>query len=117
MATIKNRGQKKNGSWSFLIRIDRGYDSKGNRLKRESHTWNSKPGIKESTARKEAEKYVEKLSEDIYEDCCNIHYAVIDALLDNGVSSVSKYIDEEQVMKSNALFNNLSIVSMISSLS
>lgn len=63
MATITNRGQKKNGSWSFLIRIDRGYDSKGNRLKRESHTWNSKPGIKESTARKEAEKFAYELEE------------------------------------------------------
>lgn len=65
MATITNRGLKKNGSWSFLIRIDRGYDSKGNRLKRESHTWNSRQGIKESTARKEAEKYAYELEEQI----------------------------------------------------
>ena len=54
----------------------------------------------------EDKKYIETLSEYIYEDCFKIHYAVIDALLDNGVDIVSKYIDEEQVVKSNALFNN-----------
>lgn len=54
----------------------------------------------------EDKKYIEALSECIYEDCFKTHYAVIDALLDNGVDIVSKYIDEEQIVKSNALFNN-----------
>lgn len=82
------------------------YTNRFNNLNRE--ITNQQKNKKMSMAQKSIEdkKYVEKLSEYIYEDCFKIHYAVIDALLDNGVSSVSKYIDEEQVMKSNALFNN-----------
>lgn len=69
---------------------------------------NQNKGKKMSMAQKSIEdkKYIEALSEYIYEDCFKIHYAVIDALLDNKVNIVSKYIDEEQIVKSNALFNN-----------
>lgn len=49
---------------------------------------------------------IKKISKFIYEDCFNIHYAVIDALLENNVESVSCYIDEDRKKRSNALFNN-----------
>lgn len=49
---------------------------------------------------------VKKLSKYIYDDCFNIHYAIIDALIENNISNVSCYIDENEKKKSNALFNN-----------
>ena len=49
---------------------------------------------------------IEKLSNYIYQDCFNIHYAVIDALIKNDVEIVSPPIGEERIKKSNALFNN-----------
>ncbi|MGL6107996.1 kinase [Romboutsia sp.] len=49
---------------------------------------------------------IKKISQYIYDDCFNIHYAVIDVLIENKVESVSCYIDEERAKKSNALFNN-----------
>ncbi|MGL5347206.1 MAG: kinase [Peptostreptococcaceae bacterium] len=49
---------------------------------------------------------IKKLSKYIYEDCFNIHYAVVDALIENGVDRVNNYIDEEDKKKSTALFNN-----------
>lgn len=49
---------------------------------------------------------IKKLVNHIYEDCFNIHYAVVDALIQNGVEKVNSYIDEEDKKKSTALFNN-----------
>ena len=49
---------------------------------------------------------IKKLSKYIYEDCFNIHYAVVDALIENGVDRVNNCIDEEDKKKSTALFNN-----------
>ena len=49
---------------------------------------------------------IETLSQYIYNDCFNIHNAVIDALIQNGIDIVSSKIDEENIKKSNALFNN-----------
>ncbi|MGL5330444.1 MAG: kinase [Peptostreptococcaceae bacterium] len=49
---------------------------------------------------------VKKLSKYIYEDCFNIHYAVVDALIQNNVSTINSYIDEESKVKARALFNN-----------
>ncbi len=49
---------------------------------------------------------IEKLSTYIYQDCFNIHYAVIDALLKNDVQIIESPINEESIKKSNALFNN-----------
>lgn len=49
---------------------------------------------------------IENLSQYLYNDCFNIHNAVIDALIQNGVEIVSSKIEEENIKKSNALFNN-----------
>lgn len=49
---------------------------------------------------------IEKLRDYIYDDCFNIHFAVIDALIENGVTRVGSYVDDESIKKSNALFNN-----------
>lgn len=49
---------------------------------------------------------ISKLSEYLYEDCFNIHLAVLDALIDNGVTEVNSYIDKKSIRQSNALFNN-----------
>ena len=49
---------------------------------------------------------IENLSQYLYNDCFNIHNAVIDALIQNGVEIVSSKIEEEHIKKSNALFNN-----------
>ena len=49
---------------------------------------------------------IENLSQYIYKDCFNIHYAVIDALIQNDIKIVQKSINEENIRKSNALFNN-----------
>ena len=49
---------------------------------------------------------IENLSQYIYKDCFNIHYAVIDALIQNDIKIVEKSINEENIRKSNALFNN-----------
>ncbi|HGZ2666923.1 TPA: kinase, partial [Clostridioides difficile] len=42
----------------------------------------------------------------LYNDCFKIHYAVVDALIENRITEVHSYIDEESIKKSNALFNN-----------
>lgn len=49
---------------------------------------------------------IETLSQYIYNDCFNMHNAVIDALIQNDIDIVSSKIDEENIKKSNALFNN-----------
>lgn len=49
---------------------------------------------------------IKKLAQNLYNDCFNIHFAVVDALIQNGVNNVSSYIDEDSKQKSTALFNN-----------
>jgi len=54
----------------------------------------------------ETKSIIKQLSKYIYDDCFNIHYAVVDALIENNVTIINSYIDEESKQKSNALFNN-----------
>lgn len=49
---------------------------------------------------------ISKLSEYIYNDCFNIHYAVIDTLIDHNIDKVHCYIDSKSIRQANALFNN-----------
>lgn len=49
---------------------------------------------------------IKMLSKYIYNDCFNIHQAVVDTLIDNGVSNIGTYLNDENIKKSNALFNN-----------
>ncbi|MEW9079289.1 hypothetical protein [Terrisporobacter glycolicus] len=49
---------------------------------------------------------ISKLCEYLYEDCFSVHLAVLDALIDNGVTEVNSYIDKKSIRQSNALFNN-----------
>lgn len=49
---------------------------------------------------------IKQLSGYLYTDCFNIHFAVIDALIENGVDKVKCYIDSDSKQKSTALFNN-----------
>lgn len=49
---------------------------------------------------------IKKIKNYIYDDCFNIHYAIIDALVENNVDKVGLSIDEESIKKSSALFNN-----------
>lgn len=48
----------------------------------------------------------DELSNFLYNDCFNIHIAVIDALLENNISNVSSPISEEDINLADALFNN-----------
>ncbi|WP_131072648.1 kinase [Clostridioides difficile] len=54
----------------------------------------------------EIESTIKKMSNYLYNDCFKIHYAVVDALIENRITAVHSYIDEESIKKSNALFNN-----------
>lgn len=54
----------------------------------------------------EVKPTIKKLCNYIYNDCFNIHYAIIDALIENGVTNIKSYISEDDIKKSNALFNN-----------
>ncbi|MDB8791967.1 kinase [Romboutsia sp. 1001216sp1] len=54
----------------------------------------------------EAKSTLESLSHHLYNDCFNIHMAVVDALVENKVDNIGFFIDEESKQKSNALFNN-----------
>ena len=54
----------------------------------------------------EDKKLINKLSDNLFDDCFKVHYAVIDALLDNGVDIIASYVKEKDVINSNALFNN-----------
>ena len=47
-----------------------------------------------------------KLAEYLYDDCFSVHLAVLDALIENGVTDVNSYIDQKSIRQSNALFNN-----------
>lgn len=49
---------------------------------------------------------ISKLSDYLYEDCFMVHFAVLDALIDNNVTEVNSYLDKQSVRQSNALFNN-----------
>lgn len=49
---------------------------------------------------------IRKISEFIYDDCFNIHYGIIDALVENNIDKVGLNINEESIKKSSALFNN-----------
>lgn len=49
---------------------------------------------------------ISKLCGYLYEDCFSVHLAVLDALIDNGVTEVNSYIDKKSIRQSNALFNN-----------
>lgn len=54
----------------------------------------------------EIESAVDKISSFIKDDFFNVHFAVIDVLLENKITKVRPYIDEEAISQSNALFNN-----------
>lgn len=54
----------------------------------------------------ELKTIISNISEFIYNDCFDIHLALIDALKDNKVDVVNNYILEDNIKKSNALFNN-----------
>lgn len=49
---------------------------------------------------------IKKLAQYVYNDCFDIHFAVVDALIQNGVENVNSYIDDDSKQKSTALFNN-----------
>lgn len=49
---------------------------------------------------------IKKLSTYLYNDCFNIHLAVVDVLIAHGVTSVRTTLDNEDIKKANALFNN-----------
>ncbi|MEG0051111.1 MAG: kinase [Terrisporobacter sp.] len=49
---------------------------------------------------------INKLSQYVFDDCFKIHYAVLDALIENGVTEVNSYIDKRAMRQSSALFNN-----------
>ena len=49
---------------------------------------------------------ISKLSEYLFDDCFSVHLAILDALIENGVTDVNSYIDKKSIRQSNALFNN-----------
>lgn len=49
---------------------------------------------------------IKKISQYIYEDCFNIHYAIVDALIANDVTTINSYICIENKQMARALFNN-----------
>lgn len=82
------------------------YSKKSKNLSKEHLTQNKNKKISLAQKSMEDKKLINTLSDYLFEDCFKIHYAVIDALLDNGVNIVASYIEEENIIKSNALFNN-----------
>ena len=72
------------------------------------HTNSNNRGRKNNNVTKfyEIKPIIKKLAEYIYNDCFNIHYAIIDVLLDHNVSNVHCYIDNKSIRQANALFNN-----------
>lgn len=82
------------------------YSKKSKNLSKEHSTQNKNKKISLAQKSMEDKKLINTLSDYLFEDCFKIHYAVIDALLDNGVKIVASYIEEENIIKSNALFNN-----------
>lgn len=67
-----------------------------------SNTKNKKANIKLF----DIKPIISKLCNYLYEDCFSIHLAVLDALIENGVTEVNSYIDQDSIRQSNALFNN-----------
>ncbi len=49
---------------------------------------------------------VEEMANYIYNDCFNMHLAVIDALIENDVDNISRPINDDSIRISSALFNN-----------
>ncbi len=49
---------------------------------------------------------VEEISNYIYRDYFNIHFAVVDALIENNIEEITMPLNEENIKISNALFNN-----------
>lgn len=49
---------------------------------------------------------IEDISDILYNNCFNIHKAVIDALIDNKIEDISYTLTDENIKVSNALFNN-----------
>ena len=49
---------------------------------------------------------ISNLAQCVFDDCFGIHFAVMDALIENGVTEVDSYIDKKSIRQSNALFNN-----------
>ena len=71
------------------------------------HTSSNSRGRKNNNIKfYEIKPIIKKLAEYIYNDCFNIHYAIIDALLEYNVSNVHCYIDKNSIKQANALFNN-----------
>jgi hypothetical protein len=61
---------------------------------------------KSSTKISELKNIIKTVSNYIYDDCFNIHLAVIDVLIDHEIESVSNTVNIEDIKKSTALFNN-----------
>lgn len=49
---------------------------------------------------------ISNLAQCVFDDCFGVHFAVMDALIENGVTEVDSYIDKKSIRQSNALFNN-----------
>lgn len=49
---------------------------------------------------------INRLCNYLCDDCFKVHFAVLDALIENGVTEVNSYIDKRTIRQSNALFNN-----------
>ncbi|WP_455538706.1 kinase [Terrisporobacter sp.] len=49
---------------------------------------------------------ISNLAEYVFDDCFNVHLAILDVLIENGVTEVNSYIDKKSIRQSNALFNN-----------
>lgn len=77
-----------------------------NLMKENANTNNKNRRNNNITKFYEIKPIIKKLAESIYNDCFNIHYAIIDTLLDYNVSNVHCYIDNKSIRQANALFNN-----------
>nr|WP_284693999.1 kinase [Paeniclostridium ghonii] len=82
------------------------YSKKSKNLSKDYLIQNKNKKISLAQKSMEDKKLINTLCDYLFEDCFKIHYAVIDALIDNEVNIVSSYIEEENIIKSNALFNN-----------
>lgn len=68
---------------------------------------NTNKGKKHNNAKfYDIKPHIERLSEYIYNDCFNIHYAVVDALLEKKVKNIQPYVDNKLIRQADALFNN-----------
>lgn len=99
--TIDTNLFKKNYCLKYLT-----YSKKSKNLSKDYLIQNKNKKISLAQKSMEDKKLINILADNLFEDCFKVHYAVIDALLDNGVDIVSSYIEEENIIKANALFNN-----------